>query len=118
MPVHDLGVTIMLLIAVAIHEELVFRGLLLLAQQQYADAETVLSGVATKRPTDAGVLNLLAVAIYSQARYSEAVGLLTRANELDADNSTIESNLAKAQSARAAELLAENAEEVRAAPVR
>ena len=91
----------------------VVRGYLLLEQGRYAESETILNQVATVRPSDARVLNLLAVAVYRQGRYQEALALLERAHELDPSGATLGGNLTLAESARAAELLAEGSREVR-----
>jgi tetratricopeptide (TPR) repeat protein len=91
----------------------VVRGYLLLEQGRYADSEQTLAQVASIRPSDPRVLNLLAVALYRQGRYQEALTLLERAHELDPSGSTLEANLGHAEGARAAELLAEGAREVR-----
>lgn len=91
----------------------VVRGYLLLEQGRYADSEQILAQVASIRPSDPRVLNLLAVALYRQGRYQEALTLLERAHELDPSGSTLEANLGHAEGARAAELLAQGAREVR-----
>ncbi len=91
----------------------VVRGYLLLEQGRYSDSEQILAQVASIRPSDPRVLNLLAVALYRQGRYQEALTLLERAHELDPSGSTLEANLGHAEGARAAELLAEGAREVR-----
>ncbi len=91
----------------------VVRGYLLLEQGRYAESEQILAQVASIRPSDPRVLNLLAVALYRQGRYQEALTLLERAHELDPSGSTLEANLGHAEGARAAELLAEGAREVR-----
>ena len=94
----------------------VIRGFLALKQEQYPEAESILKIVATSRPSDPASVNLLAASIYPQARYEESVVLLTHARELDAAVSTVEHNLEKARAARAAEVLGENAQAVRALP--
>jgi len=91
----------------------IVRGYLLLEQGRYAESERVLGEVASIRPSDPGVLNMLAAALYRQGRYQEALTLLARAHELDPSGATLEANLAHARGARAAELLAEGAHEVK-----
>jgi tetratricopeptide (TPR) repeat protein len=96
----------------------IVRGYLLLEQGRYTDSEQILGQVATIRPSDAGVLNLLAVALYRQGRYQEALTLLDRAHELEPSGTTLEANRAHAEGARAAELLADAAHEVKPSPSR
>ena len=92
------------------------RGLLMLEQSSYAAAEEILAPVAAARANEAAVLNLFSAAIYNQARYEETVGYLVAAAELDDTIEPIAANLAVAKAARSAELLAANAETVKAAP--
>lgn len=94
----------------------VARGFLLIEQARYTEAEQILSQVVTIRPSDPAVLNLLAVSLYRQGRYQEALTLLDRAHELAPSGDTIEQNLTRAQGARAAEVLAEEARAVRPSP--
>jgi tetratricopeptide (TPR) repeat protein len=94
------------------------HALLLLERDQLGDAEALLREVAKTRPTDVGVLNMLAVAVYRQARYQEAVSLLARANELDPASESVAFNLGHAKASMAAELLEGGADEVRPAPSR
>jgi Flp pilus assembly protein TadD len=96
----------------------VVRGLLLIQRRNFPAAEGVLGPVAGLRPNEPAILNLLASALYNQARYQEAVDLLERAEELDPTIEGVAANLAVARAARSAELLAENATPVRAAPTR
>jgi tetratricopeptide (TPR) repeat protein len=103
-PIDDLGDTS------------IVRGYLLLEQGRYTESEKVLSEVASRRPSDPGVLNMWAVALYRQGRYQEALMLLERAHELDPSGATLETNLVHAEGARAAELLAEAAREVKPSP--
>jgi tetratricopeptide (TPR) repeat protein len=91
------------------------QGVLLLEQGAFAQSEAVLRRAAELRPSDAALLNLLAAAIYEQQRYGEAVEILRRAADLQPENLTVAGNLERAEAARAAELLAERAEPVRAA---
>lgn len=95
------------------HDVDVARGLLLLENDRYAEAETVLRGAAEARPSDASVLNLLATAVYAQARFADAVALLERAVEIRPDDPTLARNLELARAAAAAERLAAGAETVR-----
>lgn len=92
------------------------RGLLMLEQSSYAAAEEILGPVAAARANEAAVLNLVSAALYNQARYEEAVDYLVAAEDLDGANEPIAANLAVARAARSAELLAANAETVKAAP--
>jgi tetratricopeptide (TPR) repeat protein len=94
------------------------RALLLLERDQLAESEAILRGVAELRPSDSGVLNMLAVAVYRQARYQEAVSLLARANELDPASESVAFNLGHAEASLAAVLLGEGALAVRPAPSR
>jgi tetratricopeptide (TPR) repeat protein len=94
----------------------VVRGLLMLERSSYSAAEDTLKPVAAARSAEPGILNLLAASIYSQARYQEAVDLLERAEEIDPSLEAVARNLAVARAARAAELLAANADVVRAMP--
>jgi len=94
----------------------IIRAMLMLERQRPAEAEKILRGVADARPTDPGVLNMLAAAVYRQGRFEEAVTLLRRANQLDVDNQVLQRNAAYAEAARAAELLGQAALEVKPAP--
>jgi Flp pilus assembly protein TadD len=94
----------------------IVRGLLLLEQGRSGEAEVVLREVARDRPGDRGILNLLGVSVYRQARYPEAVELLTRALELEPESPVLEKNLEHAAAAKAAEDLAAAALDVRPAP--
>jgi tetratricopeptide (TPR) repeat protein len=93
----------------------IVQGMLLVGRGSFAEAETVLRRVAALRPSDAAVLNLLAAAVFEQQRYADTVELLQRAIELQPADITIAANLERAESALAAELLAERAEAVTAA---
>lgn len=93
----------------------IVQGMLLVRRGSFAEAETVLRRVAALRPSDAAVLNLLAAAVFEQQRYADTVELLQRAIELQPANITVAANLERAESALAAELLAERAEAVTAA---
>jgi tetratricopeptide (TPR) repeat protein len=94
----------------------IIRGLLMLERSSYAAAEEILRPVATARANEPAVLNLFAATLYNQRRYADAVGYLAGAEELNRSIADIVSNLAVARAARAAELLAENAATVKAAP--
>jgi tetratricopeptide (TPR) repeat protein len=94
----------------------IIRGLLLLERSSFAAAEEVLGRVVESRTNEAELLNLVAAAVYNQARYDDAVGYLTAAADLDRESDPLAANLAVAKAARAAELLAANAESVKAAP--
>jgi tetratricopeptide (TPR) repeat protein len=95
------------------HDLDMVRGLLLLEQGSYPEAETVLRQAADARPSDAALLNLLATAVYRQERYEDAVTLLERAVEIQPADETLGRNLEMARSALAAERLAAGAEPVR-----
>jgi len=92
------------------------RGLLMLEQSNFAAAEEILGPVAETRANEPKILNLFAATLFDQARYQEAVDYLRAAEELDDTIEPIAANLAVADAARAAELLAENAAAVRAVP--
>jgi tetratricopeptide (TPR) repeat protein len=96
----------------------IIRGVLMLERSNYAAAQELLSDVAAERSNEAEVLNLFAAILYNQERYEEAVTYLEAAAELAPSDQIVLDNLAKARAARAAELLAENADAVRAAPQR
>ena len=94
----------------------IVAGYLELRRERYPEAELTLRAVANARPGDPAAVNLLAAAIFPQDRFSESVSLLSHAFELDPTDETIESNLAKAHAAVAAEVLGANAEVVKAQP--
>jgi tetratricopeptide (TPR) repeat protein len=94
----------------------VVAGYLDLQRGQYSDAEATFKSVADARSSDPASVNLLAAAIYPQARFEEAVILLKLSHELDPTLPAVNSNLEKARAARAAEILAENAKPVKALP--
>jgi len=94
----------------------IVRGFLMLEQSKLTAAEQVLTPVVTARPNEPAILNLFASVLYRQARYEEAVTYLERAASLDPTDTAIAANLSVARAARAAELLAANAEPVKAAP--
>lgn len=94
----------------------IVTGYLELRRRKYTEAEATLTTVAKARPGDPAAVNLLAATIYPQNRFTESVSLLSHAYELDPNVETIESNLAKARAAVAAEVLGSKAEVVRAQP--
>jgi Flp pilus assembly protein TadD len=94
----------------------VITGYLDLKRGQFTEAETTIKSVADARPTDPATVNLLAASIYPQARFEEAMVLITLSHELGPQLETVNQNLEKARAARAAEILAENAKVVRALP--
>jgi tetratricopeptide (TPR) repeat protein len=96
----------------------VIRGLIMLERDAFAAAEEILRPVATSRANEPAILNLFASVLYEQGRYEEAVAALESAEEIDRSAEPIVANLAVARAARAAELLAQNAEPVKAAPAR
>ena len=96
----------------------VVRGLLMLQRSSYAAAEEILRPVVEARSNEPKILNLFAVALYNQTRYQETVTYLEGAEELDNSIVGIAANLSVARAARRAELLAENATNVKAAPNR
>ena len=96
----------------------VIRGLLMLQQSSYAAAEEILRPVAEARSNEAKILNIFAATLYNQTRFEEAVTYLEGADELDRSIEGIAANLSVAKAARTAELLAENAATVKAAPTK
>jgi predicted Zn-dependent protease len=94
----------------------IVAGYLELQAGQYLEAEATFKEVVAARPDSPEAVNLLAAAIYPQARYGDAVLLLERAHELDPELAEVEANLVKARAARAAEILAENSRPVKALP--
>jgi tetratricopeptide (TPR) repeat protein len=94
----------------------IVAGYLDLQRGQFSEAEAILKSVADERPSDPASVNLLAAAIYPQARFAEAVSLLELSHELDPSLATVNSNLEMARAARAAEVLAERARPVKALP--
>jgi len=94
------------------------RGLLMLQRSSYAAAEEILRPVVEARSNEPKILNIFAVALYNQTRYEETVTYLEGAEELDNSIAGIAANLSVARAARGAELLAENATNVRAAPTK
>ena len=94
----------------------IVAGYLELRRGRYTEAEATLRAVANARPGDPAAVNLLAATMYPQNRFSESVSLLSHAYELDPNDGTIESNLAKARAAVAAEELGANSQVVRALP--
>jgi tetratricopeptide (TPR) repeat protein len=94
----------------------IVTGFLELRRERYGEAEATLKTVANARPGDPAAVNLLAATVYPQNRFGESVSLLSHAYELDPNDGTIESNLAKASAALAAEVLGAQAEVVRAQP--
>lgn len=100
------------------HDSGVVRALLHLERGEATEAEEQARQAVEVRPTDPGVLNLLAASLYRQSRYDAAVPPLERAAELAPDDPTVAANLAFARAAVAAVELAEAAQEVAAAPGR
>ena len=94
----------------------IVRGVLMLERSSYAAAEEILKNVTAERANEAEVLNLFAATLYDQGRYAEAVAYLESAVNIAPSSAPIEENLQKARAARAAELLAEQASTVKAAP--
>ncbi len=94
----------------------IVTGYLELRRRKFTEAEATLRTVANARPGNPAAVNLLAATIYPQNRFGESVSLLSHAYELDPNEGTIESNLAKARAAVAAEVLGAKAEVVRAQP--
>jgi tetratricopeptide (TPR) repeat protein len=94
----------------------IVAGYLALRSGRFEEAETTLGRVIESRSDSPEAVNLLAAAIYPQSRFGDAVLLLERAHELDPDLTMVESNLAKARAARAAEILAEDSRPVKALP--
>jgi len=93
----------------AVEDDLLLQGILHLQRGRNAEAEAQLLRLGESRPSDPGILNLLAVAVYRQARYAEAQAYLSRASELTESDQTIEGNLAHARAATTAEFMAAQA---------
>ncbi len=91
----------------------IVQGFLQLQRAEYPQAETTLKNLATQRPNDPPSVNILAATLYPQYRFDESVALLKLAHDLEPDQETIEKNLQRAQAARSAELLAQNARDVK-----
>lgn len=100
------------------HDAGVVRALLHLERGEAAEAEQEARRATDVRPTDPALLNLLAAALYRQARYDAAVPLLQRAAELAPGDGTVAANLELARAAQAAVELAGAAHEVAPAPSR
>ena len=96
----------------------VIRGLLMLQRSSYEAAEEILRPVAEARSNEAKILNIFAATLYNQTRFEETVAYLEGAEELDRSIEGIAANLSVAKAARTAELLAENAATVKAAPTK
>lgn len=96
----------------------ILQAYLLLQKGSYAEAEGLLTRAAEQRSNDPELLNLLGAALYLQARYDEAVGFLTQAQDLSSGSEIIAANLARAEAALAAEQLGRNAQAVTRAPSR
>jgi len=94
----------------------IVTGYLELRRLKYGEAEATLKTVAGARPGDPAAVNLLAATVYPKNRFGESVSLLRHAYELDPNDGMIESNLAKASAALAAEVLGAKAEAVKALP--
>ncbi len=94
----------------------IVRGVLMLERSSYAAAEEILKNVTAERANEPEVLNLFAATLYNQGRYAEAVNYLEAAVDIAPSSEPITDNLKKARAARAAELLAEQASTVKAAP--
>jgi tetratricopeptide (TPR) repeat protein len=94
----------------------IVRGVLMLERSSYAAAEEILSNVTAERANEPEVLNLFAATLYNQGRYAEAVNYLEAAVDIAPSSEPIADNLKRARAARAAELLAEQASTVKAAP--
>jgi len=96
----------------------VLRAYLLMKRDQYAEAETILTELSTRRSNDAGVLNLLGSALYQQAKYGEAVTFLKQAAELEPGTAMFAANQANAEAALAAEQLGTQAQATTRPPSR
>ena len=92
------------------------RGVILLRRGDPETALGLLRPEAKQRPNDPSVLNLVAVALYRDRRFAEAVPVLERAVELDPENEVLSKNLELARAAAAAEALREDALPVQAVP--
>jgi tetratricopeptide (TPR) repeat protein len=94
----------------------ILKAILLLESRQPAETEAIITKVAEGRSNDAAVLNILAKALYQQARYQETVSFLLRAKELAPNDAQVQTNLSLAEAALAAEKLRRNAQPTVAAP--
>jgi tetratricopeptide (TPR) repeat protein len=90
-------------------------GLLNIKQGEYAEAETVLAPVLEAHPNDPQILNLLAAALYAQAKFDQALAMFQQARELDSSDPVIEQNVRRAEAAVAAVLLADRSKPIRPA---
>jgi tetratricopeptide (TPR) repeat protein len=88
----------------------ILRSMVKLERQEPVEAEAIIANVAEKRSNDPAVLNILAKALYQQARYEEAVSYLMRAKELAPNDAQVNTNLNLAEAALAAEKLRQNAQ--------
>ena len=95
-----------------------YRFILFRVGHDQTAAEEILRPVAMSRANEPEILNLFASGLYSQGRFQDAVQYLEGAVEIDDSITRIVDNLAVARAARAAELLAKNATEVKAAPTK
>jgi Flp pilus assembly protein TadD len=96
----------------------VVDGLLQLERNRPTEAEPILADLSAERANDAGVLNLYAVSLYRQARYTEAQDILGQAEALAPTDETIATNQVRAAAAVAAVELAAASAEVKALPTR
>jgi tetratricopeptide (TPR) repeat protein len=94
----------------------ILRSMVLLERQQPAETEARIASVAETRSNDAAVLNILAKALYQQARYEEAVSYLKQAKELAPNDAQVSTNLSLAEAAVAAEKLRQNGRPTVSAP--
>jgi tetratricopeptide (TPR) repeat protein len=80
----------------------ILRGLLALARDNLESALGFFRHVAEERPNEAAALNLVAVVLYRQGRYAEAMPLLEQAVALDPADTQIATNLDLTRTAQAA----------------
>ncbi len=90
----------------------ILRGLLALERENLESALGSFRHVAEERPNEAAALNLVAVVLYRQGLYSDAIPLLERAIALDPSDQQIATNLELARTAHAAAVLGAGAIEL------
>lgn len=96
----------------------VLESMLQLESQEIEEAERILTPLLQSRSNDPAVLNLIAVSLYRQQRYAEAVQHLRNASSLSPESGQLVTNLAYAEAAEAAVKLGKEALGVKAPPRR
>ncbi|MCD4751265.1 MAG: tetratricopeptide repeat protein [Thermoanaerobaculales bacterium] len=100
------------------HDGKIVSALLQLERDNPVEALATLEPIASKRPGEPLILNLLAVSLYRLDRFEDAASVLTQAYETGSDNEIIERNLGHANAAVAAGILEDSARSVRALELR